>query len=57
MTQSMISFWVGLVVLVVVASALSRRYGNGHPGESLSQRLGTHPYELDASQALADSAG
>jgi hypothetical protein len=42
MTQSMISFWVGLVVIVVVASALSRRYRRDHPGESLGQWLDTH---------------
>lgn len=42
MTQSMISFWVGLVVLVVIAMALSRRYRRDHPGESLSQWLDTH---------------
>ena len=42
MTQSMISFWVGLVVLVVVALALSSRYRRDHPGESLSAWLDTH---------------
>ncbi|CAB3777430.1 hypothetical protein LMG28688_00358 [Paraburkholderia caffeinitolerans] len=42
MTQSMISFWVGLVVLVVVAGALSRRYRQDHPGESLNKWLDTH---------------
>jgi hypothetical protein len=42
MTQSMIGFLVGLVVLVVVAMALSRRYRREHPGESVSQWLDTH---------------
>ncbi|MEM5327814.1 hypothetical protein VSR34_14605 [Paraburkholderia sp. JHI2823] len=43
MTQSMIGFWVGLVVLVVVAMALSRRfYRREHHGESLNQWLDTH---------------
>ncbi|WP_169739144.1 hypothetical protein [Paraburkholderia nodosa] len=42
MTQSMISFWVGLVVLVVVAMAISRRYRREHPEESLNQWLDTH---------------
>ena len=42
MAQSMISVWVGLVVLVVVAWALSRRYRHEHPGESLNQWLDAH---------------
>ncbi|CAD6560846.1 hypothetical protein LMG27952_07265 [Paraburkholderia hiiakae] len=42
MTQSMISFWVGLVVLVVIAMTLSRRYRRDHPGESLNQWLDAH---------------
>ncbi len=42
MTQSMISFWVGLVVLVVVAWALSSRYRRDHPEESLSRWLDAH---------------
>jgi uncharacterized membrane protein YdcZ (DUF606 family) len=42
MTQSMISFWVGLVVLVVIALALSSSYRRDHPEESLSHWLDTH---------------
>jgi uncharacterized membrane protein YdcZ (DUF606 family) len=42
MAQSMISFWVGLVVLVVVAWALSGRYRRDHPEQSLSHWLDTH---------------
>lgn len=42
MTQSMISFWVGLLVLIVVAWALSSRYRRDHPTESLDHWLDTH---------------
>ncbi|MBB5448395.1 hypothetical protein OKW43_007502 [Paraburkholderia sp. WC7.3g] len=42
MTQSMISVWVGIVVIAVVASALSRRYRRDHPEESVSHWLDTH---------------
>lgn len=42
MTQSVISFWVGLVVLVVIALAVSRHYRRGPSGESLGRWLDTH---------------
>jgi hypothetical protein len=42
MSQSMIGFMVGLVVLVVVAFALARRYRVEHPGEGVTQWLDAH---------------
>ncbi|MFL9907365.1 hypothetical protein [Paraburkholderia sp. RL17-337-BIB-A] len=43
MTDSMISFLVGLaVVLVVAAVMLARRYMRDHKGEGMSQWLDAH---------------
>ncbi|MCP3708684.1 hypothetical protein M3I54_17070 [Paraburkholderia sp. CNPSo 3274] len=42
MSQSMIGVVVGLVVLVVVAFALARRYTVEHPGEGVTQWLDAH---------------
>lgn len=42
MSQSMISFWVGVAVVLVVASAIVRRYRGEHPGASMGQWLDAH---------------
>jgi hypothetical protein len=42
MTQSMIGYVVGLVVLVVIAFTLARRYRDEHPGEGLIPWLDAH---------------
>ncbi|WP_188131184.1 hypothetical protein WN982_21430 [Paraburkholderia sp. IMGN_8] len=42
MTQSMISFVVGLAVLLVVGFMLARRYMRDHPGEGMVQWLDAH---------------
>jgi len=42
MSQWMIGFVVGLVVLAFAAFALVRRYMVEHPGESLNQWMDSH---------------
>jgi Tfp pilus assembly protein PilV len=42
MTQSMISFVVGLVIVLAVALVIARRYMRAHPAESLAQWLDAH---------------
>jgi len=42
MTQSMISFVVGLAVLLAVGFMLVRRYMRDHPGEEMVQWLDAH---------------
>ncbi|SIT51571.1 conserved hypothetical protein [Paraburkholderia piptadeniae] len=42
MSQSMISFWVGLAVVLIVAFALVRRYRGEHPREGMVQWLDAH---------------
>jgi hypothetical protein len=42
MTESMISFVVGLAVVLVVAVIMARRYMRDHKGEGLSQWLDAH---------------
>jgi hypothetical protein len=42
MTQSMISFLVGLAVVLIVAFALARRRKVEHPGEGIVQWLDAH---------------
>lgn len=42
MTQSMISFVVGLAVLLVVGFMLARRYMRDQPGEGMVQWLDAH---------------
>jgi uncharacterized membrane protein YdcZ (DUF606 family) len=42
MTESMISFVVGLVVVLVVAIITTRRYMRDHKDEGLSQWLDAH---------------
>ncbi|MCG5078868.1 hypothetical protein [Paraburkholderia tagetis] len=42
MSQSMIGFVVGLVVLAIVAFALIRRYMVDHPDESVIQWMDSH---------------
>ncbi len=42
MTQAMISFVVGLAILLAVAFVFARRYMRAHPGESMTQWLDAH---------------
>jgi len=42
MSDSMISFLVGLAVVVIVAFVLVRRYKGEHPGEGIGQWLDAH---------------
>ena len=42
MSQSMISFWVGLAVVLIIAFVLARRYRVEHPGEGMGQWLDAH---------------
>jgi hypothetical protein len=42
MTESMISFVVGLAVVLVVAVIMARHYIRDHKGEGLSQWLDAH---------------
>ncbi|BAO92833.1 hypothetical protein [Caballeronia cordobensis] len=42
MTQSMISFVVGLAVLLVVAFMLAQRYMRDHNGDEMAQWLDAH---------------
>ncbi|WP_175425764.1 hypothetical protein [Trinickia violacea] len=42
MTQSMISFMVGLAVLLVVAFMLAQRYMHDHKGDGMAQWLDAH---------------
>ena len=42
MSQSMIGFVVGLVVLSVLVFALARRYRVEHPGEGMIQWMDSH---------------
>jgi len=42
MSQSMISFWVALAVVLVVAFALARRYRSEHAGQGMVQWLDAH---------------
>jgi hypothetical protein len=42
MTQSMISFLVGVAVLLVVAFMLAQRYVRAHKGERMVRRLDAH---------------
>ncbi len=42
MTQSMISFVVGLAALLVIAFVFARRYRQDHPEETMGQWLDAH---------------
>jgi hypothetical protein len=42
MSQSMIIFWMGLAVVLIVAFAMARRYRGEHPGEGMVQWLDAH---------------
>lgn len=42
MSQSMISFWVGLAVVLIIAFVLARRYRVEHPEQGMVQWLDTH---------------
>jgi hypothetical protein len=42
MSQSMMSFWVVLAVVLMVAFVLARRYRVKHPGEGMVQWLDAH---------------
>ncbi|MGF6781112.1 hypothetical protein [Paraburkholderia sp. GAS334] len=42
MTQSVISFVVGLAIVLAVAFVFARRYMRAHPAESMAQWLDAH---------------
>jgi hypothetical protein len=42
MSQSMISFWVGLAVVLMIALVLAQRYRDEHPDEGWVRWLDAH---------------